>query len=278
MRRKDDTRINQRNDRKLRKQQEKKLKQEELKRLKNLKMEEIKKKLAQIQELAGGEALGFDNADIEDDFDPEAYDNKMQESFGNDYYSAKDPLRKPVFEDDIEIDDIVPAPKKSKTFKESKLIAPCDEEDFNMDADYQPDVKTSATEIKEFREKEQMEELYRLDYEDIIAGQPVRFKYRTVEPNNYGLKIDELLEAEDQDLNAVVSLKKMAPFRPEAKKQQDAQKWKKYKKKKLWEFRSKLIGRVLTKNEPEVVPEKKSSDKAAVGEQRLNAYKSGKNH
>ena len=70
---------------------------------------------------------------------------------------------------------------------------------------------------------------------------PVRFKYKTVEPESYGLKTEEILAAEDKELNAVISLKKMAPDRSEEKKQRDMQRFKKHKKMRLWEFRSKRM-------------------------------------
>ena len=56
------------------------------------------------------------------------------------------------------------------------------------------------------------DELYKLDYEDIVAGMPTRFKYRTVEPNDYGLTTQEILFARDGTLKQFVSLKKMAPY------------------------------------------------------------------
>merc|ERR1712176_1471513 len=56
------------------------------------------------------------------------------------------------------------------------------------------------------------EELYKLDYEDIVAGMPTRFKYREVESNDYGLTTQEILFARDTTLKQFVSLKKMAPY------------------------------------------------------------------
>ena len=42
--------------------------------------------------------------------------------------------------------------------------------------------------------KERMQdELYKLDYEDIIGDMPTRFKYRKVEANRYGLTPEEVL-------------------------------------------------------------------------------------
>ena len=58
-----------------------------------------------------------------------------------------------------------------------------------------------------------MEEYYALDCEDFVAGLPCRFKYKTVTPNMYGLKPEEILTLSDKALNQVVSLKKLAPYR-----------------------------------------------------------------
>ncbi|CDJ38970.1 krr1 family, zinc finger-containing protein, putative [Eimeria tenella] len=62
--------------------------------------------------------------------------------------------------------------------------------------------------------EEAINEYFALNYEDIIGGDLLtRFKYRKVQPNNYGMTLEDILEKTDAELNAQVSLKKLAPFR-----------------------------------------------------------------
>lgn len=64
-----------------------------------------------------------------------------------------------------------------------------------------------------FNAQDIQEELYKLDYEDIVAGIPCRFKYRQVDPESYGLTAEDILLADDKELNDYVSLRKFATYR-----------------------------------------------------------------
>jgi len=56
-----------------------------------------------------------------------------------------------------------------------------------------------------------LQEYHDLDYEDVIAGGNLktRFKYASVEEKHYGLDDEELLLLDDDQLNRMVSLKKI---------------------------------------------------------------------
>ena len=74
-----------------------------------------------------------------------------------------------------------------------------------------------------------LDELYKLDYEDIIGDMPTRFSYRKVEPNSYGLSPEEVLYSRDTTLKQFVSLKKMAPYREDDEYRPDTRKRRRFR-------------------------------------------------
>ncbi|KAJ1330261.1 hypothetical protein BSLG_009576 [Batrachochytrium salamandrivorans] len=236
LRRTDDSRKRKREEQKLRKEEDKKRRTEELKHLKNLKREELATKLQKIRDMSGGHIIGLEDVDLDKDFDPIEYDLKMQRAFDDSYYDSKDASIKPKFDDDIDVSDLTgelsEAPKLKKVLPKNHPS----NDDVMMDADYLPaetiikkitmraipnlhkKQKTLQKDKKKTKEGKKMnlgeylDEYYQLDYEDLIGDLLTRFKYRSVNAEDYGLKAEEILEADDTELNNVISLKKLAPI------------------------------------------------------------------
>ena len=97
IRKKDTRRSEKRAILKVRKDEEKLRKKEELKRLKALKRKEIEEKLDKLKEITGNDDIGLNIDDLEDDFDPNEYDQKMQKMFNDEYYNMPKDDMKPQF-------------------------------------------------------------------------------------------------------------------------------------------------------------------------------------
>lgn len=193
-------------------EEESKARKEELKRLKNLKKKEIVEKLEKIRAVAGSaEGLAALEDDIEEDFNPEEYDLKMQEAFGDEYYNEEDAE---LADKEDEEEGIIEKPDFDKEDEELGLAQGWDmEEKKGGFAAVRKKQKMSFKEKVAFDKN--LEEYYKLDYEDVIGDLPTRFRYRQVKANTYGLDVQDILEADDKELNQHVSIKKLAPYRAE---------------------------------------------------------------
>ncbi|CAO3638851.1 unnamed protein product [Mucor hiemalis] len=204
VRRKESKRAKRREREKLNKAKVKEEQLELMKQQKNKKMKEIHAKLKEISGITG-----IENIDLENDFDSTMFDAQMSDVFNDSYYVDEgQDNEKPVWDDDIETG--------------------LPDDDDNMDADYLPggdkyEQGTATYEgsepnesagLKKRKFDELMEEYYNLNYEDVIGGDLyTRFKYAKTEPENYGLTAEQILMADDVELNKYVGMKLLAPYR-----------------------------------------------------------------
>jgi protein KRI1 len=220
MRRVDNKRKKKRDEKKERKRLEKEKKREELKRLKNLKRKELERRLVNIEKEVGLEGKIVTNIDmklLEEDFDPDEFDRKMNEMYNDDFYDdetynpeateEKNFVHKISLDEDAKDADIKDDGEFKTNIVERHVV---NDDDDNIN--YQEKIK-NMNQKKKKAVLDHSETLNDLDYEDIIAGMPTRFRYHIVEKDAYGLSTEEILTADDKLLGQFVPLKKIAPYR-----------------------------------------------------------------
>ncbi|KAJ4493810.1 KRI1-like family C-terminal-domain-containing protein [Lentinula edodes] len=228
IRREDTTRKEARERRKKRREEEIEKKREEVKRMKALKMKELRMRLDRIGKQGGKNAEddpALQELDLEGDWDPEAHDQQMAALYGDDADYDED--GKPTWDDDINIGDIAMVndsestrQKKKKKKKGEKAVEEDGVDVDAMDADINKvdDEEWDGTEeMRKRKIEEYMDEVYGLDFNDMIGGIPTRFQYTRVEPENFHLSPTEILMATDAELNEYMGIKKFAPYRKAGK-------------------------------------------------------------
>ncbi|XP_050296481.1 protein KRI1 homolog [Anthonomus grandis grandis] len=244
LRKTDDKRKIKRAETKERKKKEKEEKMTEIKHMQELKRKEIEEKIEKLKEVTGATDVAFAEDDIDGDFDPEAHDKRMQALFNDDFYEGPETDQKPEFPDIDEELEIENWDHWDGNENFDDASGPhCEDENFNMDADYDPSTSLKQELIENSKGKKKrrrkskvaealskpkpkidpndknyekyFDEYYKLDCEDIIGDIPCRFKYREVVPNDFGLSVEEILLAKDKELNRWCSLKKTVQRRPE---------------------------------------------------------------
>jgi protein KRI1 len=237
---------------------EKREREEELARLRKLRVEEMEDKVKQIRKLGGFSSKDFNVEDwaevLEADWSDNQWDEEMRKRFGDGYHDdgeeeesdaegkkRKKP-KKPVFDDDIDIKDLVPDFKDDdeevpalSDLEEGDEDVEGDDEDVEMeDADGEPSKAKSSKQRKQERadaksaarrDRRLIEKLVdsNLEYDAALAAKkgPTGFRYRETSPTSFGLTPRDILLASDSQLNEFAGLKKLASFRDPAKKKKD---------------------------------------------------------
>lgn len=244
------------------KRQEEEIVQNMLKKKKTSKVNKVLDRLTKIKEAVGDQVSDetiervFGDALLQDDFDDADWDSKMAEIFNEQYYNAE--IEKPTWDDDImddfnqgndadddtdledadaeeysaqqqeEEDDHEEGPSRKKTKKEilkEKKSAKKEKEALKEKA--QAIVEANTLKIRDEVEEERGRQRAKEDGE-------VKFKYREVSPEAFGLTTRDILLADDKQLNNFIGIKKFAPYRAKELRMKDKRKYTKKKHLEEW--------------------------------------------
>ncbi|CAI7584104.1 unnamed protein product [Penicillium discolor] len=248
------------------KDEEKKQRETEKNRLRKLKTEELQKKVEQIKEVAGLRASQFTDDDwsrfLDASWDDSNWEAEMQKRFGEEYYAGeegedseneggkkKKHPKKPTWDDDIDINDLVPDYEDEEAQPTLELSEAEDEDDDEASGSK----KKSKAEEKRIKKREARKDRLRIDDAvernldldiTLLPGatkkNATQFRYRETSPQSFGLTARDILMADDTQLNKFAGLKKLATFREEEQKRRDQKKL--GKKARLREWRKDTFG------------------------------------
>ncbi|KAH7001944.1 KRI1-like family C-terminal-domain-containing protein [Ilyonectria destructans] len=244
------------------KEAKKQERRDEKARLRKLKLNEAEEKLRKIKQAVGSVGKELKDEDwinfLDEAWENDKWEEEMLKRFGDDYYAqADDGMRvsddeeedeskgkknhpkKPKWEDDIDINDIV---SDFEEDEEKPKISLSDaegddaEDEEGEDEDGPPSKKRKTADHKRNRQESQkkarqerskLEALVDSKLEltnHALLNQPnhTPFRYRETSPQSFGMTPrDILLAPSDQVLNEFAGLKKLATFRDEEKKRRD---------------------------------------------------------
>lgn len=230
--------------------------EEERKRYKNLKVRDMEQKFEKIRDAAGlrGKKVDVNEwADLlEGDWDDEEWNTEMSRRFGDDYYGDADEVfeggestatksRKPKWEDDIDVKDIVPDFDEEVEDETDEGAATELEDGDEMQIKSKSSssktqrAKNKAASRRERRIIESLAEASMpLSLDESSSGNFQPFRYRETSPNTFGLTPLDILAADDTQLNQFAGLKKLASFRDPEWKKNDKKKLSKKARLRLW--------------------------------------------
>lgn len=265
-----------RNSENARREAEKREREEDKARLRKLKIEEVEEKVSKIREAAGLRGKDVKEQDwskfLDEGWDDGRWEEEMQKWFGEDYYADHDggdggtKIKKPKWEDDIDIADLVPdfdaeeeSGKPSFTLSDDEDSAGGAQVDVSDGGESgvsnergkvmkQKERKKKRDEQKREarQERRRIEQLVdeKLNVDQALSNSSKKhashFRYRETSPTAFGLTSHDILLASDSQLNQYAGLKKMATFRDVEKKRKDKKRL--GKKARLRQWRKETFG------------------------------------
>jgi protein KRI1 len=250
------------------KEEEKKKRETDRARLKKLRMEQMEGKIEKIRDAAGLSGKTVDIGEwatvLEEDWDDSRFDAEMRKRFGEDYYqgggidgsddgstshSRRKKPKKPTWDDDIDIKDLVPDFEEGD---EPNLAALSDDDDQIMEdangvdssqhkvkKSVRADAKATARRDRRLIEA-LVDQSLPLETAASSSKSFTPFRYRETTPTDFGLTALDILAADDAQLNEFVGLKKLAAWRDADRKKKDKKKL--GKKARLRQWRRETFG------------------------------------
>lgn len=266
---------------------------EEKARLRKLKLEEAEAKLRKIKQAAGSVGKELTDEDwikfLDDKWDDDKWEEEMTKRFGDEYYAQEDQAvasddeegagegkqrkkkhpKKPTWDDDIDIKDIIPDFEDNEdqgakiTLGDTEEDQAEDAEEDEEDEDSRPSKKRKTADHKRQRQESQKKarqertklealvdsKLELSNHHLLSKPSHAPFRYRETSPQAFGMTArDILLAPSDQHLNEFAGLKKLATYRDEEKKRRDRKKL--GKKARLRQWRRDVFGAEFERTGP----------------------------
>ncbi|ODV96284.1 hypothetical protein PACTADRAFT_41197 [Pachysolen tannophilus NRRL Y-2460] len=289
------------NSRKLQRQKQSEEKEkEQLKEKEKLEKKKVKKinlvtdRLKQIKEAVGSDVSDelitkvFGDSLLNEDFDDAEWDSKMNQIFDEAYYNAE--VTKPEWEDDDEI---------MADFSKKDNLEDEEEEEIEEIKNNQQETQeisglSKKDKLKDKKSKKKEKEISRKLAEKLVQKntdkiidelekdeerngrskdrEDIKFRYREVSPDSFGLTTREIILADDKDLNEFMGLKKFAPYKAKELRVKDRRKL--TKKRRLKDWRKKVFededGPKLDDNEEISIPIGEKTDLRDKKRRKLN--------
>lgn len=263
------------------KDEAKKEREEERARLRKLRIDEVEQKVSKIKEAAGlkGKDVNLEEWRyvLDDDWDDNLWEQEMKRRFGEDYYAQDEAgsdvemggveggkkhkkIKKPKWDDDVDIKDLVPDFEEEEAKPDITLSsddeadggAPVAPPSDDEEAENRPRKKSKRDRERETTEKKRSARKERQKIEQLVdatmplaypnvsaaassSKRPVTgFRYRETSPTTFGMNSRDILFADDTALNEYAGLKKLAAWRDSDKKKRDKKRFSKKQRLKQW--------------------------------------------